>query len=77
MSITQDSSLIFEERRDYNGSGQVEFIGEAVPGTQDGAEGWRIHRRTYESNRLIKIAWANFNADFNKKYSDRESYDYR
>lgn len=77
LSVTQDNTQIFEERRSYNGNGQVEYIGEAVPGSKDAKPVWRIHKRTYEANRLTKIAWANFNAGYDKIWDDRTTYDYR
>ncbi len=77
LSVTQDSSQIFEERRAYNSDGQVEYIGEAQPGTQTSVKGWRIHKRTYVSNRLTNIAWANFDAKFNKIWNSRATYNFR
>ena len=68
---------VVEERRAYNANGQVEYIGEAVPGSEDGEEVWRIHKRTYVNNRLTKISWADYNAKFDKEWDERTTYDYR
>ncbi len=77
LSVTTDDTELFEERRAYNNSGQVEFIGESNPGGNNSKPVWRIHKRTYVSNRLTKIAWANFNAKFNKIWNNRTTYNYR
>lgn len=67
----------FEERRAYNSSGQVEYIGEATPGSEDSVAVWRIHKRVYSSNRLTKISWADYDAEFDKIWDDRATYNYR
>ena len=77
LSVTIDDTELFEERRAYNSSGQLEFIGESAPGGENSKTVWRIHKRTYVSNRLTKIAWANFNAKFNKIWNNRTTYSYR
>ncbi len=77
LPVTQGNTQIFEERRANNASGQVEYIGEAIPGSQNGSPNWRIHKRTYSSNRLTKIAWAKYNAKFDKIWNDRITYNYR
>ncbi len=77
LSVTYDSTQIFEERRFYNGNGQVEFICEAVPGTRESEDGWRIQKRFYTNNRLTKLSWANFNAKFDKICNNRNTYGYR
>jgi len=77
LPVTQNNTLIFEERRSYNADGQVEYIGEAESGSEDNKPVWRIHKRTYANNRLTKIAWSNYNAKFNKIWSSRTSYNYR
>ena len=77
LSVTLDNSDRIEERRSYNSDNQVEFIGEAKPGNEDSRTGWRIHKRSYVDRRHTKVSWANFNANFDKIWTDRTSYDYR
>ena len=76
---TEELKDKFEERRSYDGSNRVEFIGEADPGTKDAATGWRIHKRSYDgsSSRVTKQSWAGFNSKFDKIWNDRSSYNYR
>ncbi len=71
------TDVVYEDRRSYNSDNQVEYIGEALPGSEDSSSVWRIHKRTYVSRRLTKISWSDYNANFDKIWNDRTSYDYR
>lgn len=73
----KDETRIYEERRSYNSDNQVEYIGEAEPGSEDTRPVWRIHKRTYSNKRLTKISWAGYNEKFNKIWNNRSSYNYR
>ena len=52
------------------------FIGEADPGTVTSAAKWRIQKRTYSGNKLIRIKWADGNGNYDKVWDDRAGFDY-
>lgn len=66
-----------------NGTDEVPvYIGEALPGTQDSDAGWRIYRYGYVRDPVSgdmlsgTIRYANGNANFDKVWDDRASYEY-
>lgn len=60
----------------YSGT-NVEYIGEAAPGTATSEVKWRIQKITYNAMGLpLTIKWANGSADFDKEFDERTSYAY-
>lgn len=63
--------------QDFDGGNFPIYIGEAEPGSLKGQGKWRIRKMTYDgSGKLLNIAWANNDGNFDKVWDDRASYDY-
>jgi len=60
----------------YDGSGQLEYVGEAAPGTSVGAEKWRIRKLTYSGTLLTDVQWADGSDKFSKSWNDKATYTY-
>jgi len=61
---------------DFVGGNLPIYVGEAPSGTGSAAVGWRIQKRSYDSNnKLISITWAG-NGKHNQIYSDRATLTY-
>lgn len=54
-----------------NANGQPVYVGRAAPGTAQDAAGWQIQKFTYSGNAIVKIEWADGNAEFDKKWTLR------
>lgn len=54
--------------------GDVLYVGEALPGSSEASELWRIKKISGASD--ITITWAEGNASFNKAWQQRLSYSY-
>ena len=58
-------------------NGNIEYIGEAQPGTSQSDPEWRISKISYDvNNDFDDIKWADGEALFTKKWDDRASYTY-
>jgi hypothetical protein len=55
--------------------GVTTYIGEALPGSNEGAAVWRIKRVT-ENGDDITILWANGSAEFDKVWNNRATFSY-
>lgn len=55
------------------------YTGEADPGTDPSTGNmWRISKMLYDANgNMIGRTWADNDANFNKKWTDRATYSYR
>lgn len=74
LDVMQPTALA--ERRAYNANGQVEYIGEAAPGTAEATAEWRIQKRTYVNNRLTKIEWCDGNANMDNTWTNYDTHSY-
>ena len=61
---------------DFAGGNFPIYVGEATPGSLTSSAVWRIQKRTYTSNKLTKIEWAEGDARFKKIWDDRASLSY-
>ena len=59
-----------------SGTSQVEYVGDAPPGTPTSSPKWRIKKLVYSGTNTTDILWAKGNAEFTKTWDDRESYNY-
>lgn len=57
----------------YDEGATYTYIGEAAPGTSEGAVLWRIKRLTNSNN---TITWADGTSAFTKEWDERASYSY-
>ena len=64
-----------EKRYAYSG-GNVEYIGEARPGTSPATAEWRIKKLTYSGTDPVVESWADGTDDFIKSWALRTSYTY-
>lgn len=53
------------------------YRGEATPGSLDTDPVWRIKRIAFDADGDVVETWANGTAEFNKVWSNRESYSYQ
>lgn len=54
----------------YNADGLVEYVGSAIQGTADDAAGWRIEKRTYDTEkRYIKSRYSKPNQVWDNRAS--------
>jgi len=61
----------------YDGSGRLQYVGQALPGQAEAAAVWQIALYEYDtSNNVIARKYAGGNADFVWQWSERASYSY-
>lgn len=57
------------------------YIGEALPGTADDEAAWRIYCYIYETIEgdleMVGLRYAEGSTNFDKKWTERDTYDYR
>ena len=62
---------------DYDISGNLVYLGRALPGSSQGESVWQISKFIYDiDNNLISILWANGNTSFLNIWNNRASYTY-
>lgn len=59
----------------YSGN-LVEYTGESSPGTPTSEAKWRIKKLTYSGTNVTGTVWAKGNAEFDKIWNNRTSYEY-
>lgn len=59
-----------------SGTSNTEYVGRSAPGTPTSEAKWRIEKYTYDGNKITDIKWAKGNAEFDKVWNDRATYDY-
>lgn len=59
----------------YSGS-NVEYVGEAAPGTPVTESRWRIKKLLYSGSNVTDTVWAKGNAEFDKVWNNRAGYGY-
>ena len=60
----------------YNASGDLEYMGKAVPGTATTEPKWQIQKLVYTDGNLTGIYFADGDMGFSKTWDQRESYSY-
>lgn len=60
----------------YSGS-NVEYIGEANPGTSVASAKWRIKKLVYSGSNVTQILWASGTDLFDKRWSQKATYTYK
>lgn len=75
--ISTEVGSVLKKRIAYDGSGNAEYVGVAIPGTSVFDPRWRISRITYDgSGNAINVDFANGDAGFKAVWQSRESYQY-
>jgi len=59
-----------------SGTSQTEYVGLTSPGTLTSEAKWRIKKLFYDGTKVIDIKWASGNAEFDKIWTSRTSYNY-
>lgn len=59
----------------YTGD-NVEYVGQAKPGTAASAASWSIKKLTYSGSNVTDIQWANSDNGFKFVWDDRATYTY-
>ena len=76
---TQSVNRPLTMKMENNASGQPTYIGEAAPGTPTNEARWRIRKMEYDdgtSSPPTGEVWANGNAEFDKTWNSRTTYNY-
>lgn len=61
----------------YTANGQIEYVGEAEPGSSTGSTVWRIKKLAYDGGGFqTSITWASGNRNFDKEWDERATYVY-
>ena len=72
--LTSDTDI---QLFDYDGSGNTIYVGNAQPGIDSSATGWRIKQLNYNgSNQIISIEFPNGSPAYNFVWDNRASYTY-
>ena len=75
--MLEAESTIYTTKISYTASSQIEYVGEAEPGTGEGVAGWRIKKMTYDGAGLqTDVQWATGNRLFDKTWTGRAGYVY-
>ncbi len=62
---------------DFDGNGNLIYIGLAIPGTPQYIPAWQIRKLTYDgSGNLLTITWADGSRSFNYVWDNRASLTY-
>ena len=61
---------------DYDGSGNLIYQGQAVPGSAKSAAVWKITKFTYSGSNLTDTEWADGNHYEDNVWNDRASLSY-
>jgi len=59
-----------------SGTSNVEYVGEAKPGTATDATGWRIKKLTYSGNNVTQVNCADGNRNNDNIWDSRTDYTY-
>lgn len=59
----------------YSGD-NVEYVGQAKPGTTSATAGWSIKKLTYSGSNVTDVQWANSDSGFIFVWDNRASYTY-
>lgn len=72
-----EEEIVYAKRIDFSADGSYLYRAEAVPGTAESANLWRIRRIDIaQSDGDVTETWAEGNASFNKVWDDRLTYTY-
>jgi len=72
-----EEEIVYAKRVDFSADGSYLYRAEAVPGTAESANVWRIRRIDIaQSDGDVTETWAEGNALFNKVWDDRLTYTY-
>lgn len=64
------------QRIDYDSNGLPEYMGWALPGTTNSADGWFIKKNTISGTQITEVNFANGSTDFNQVWNDRTGGSY-
>jgi hypothetical protein len=70
-----DEEMPYAKRIDFVSDNEL-YKGEALVGTTDNLPYWRIHKIIIGSDSDVTETWANGNADYDKVWADRSTYNY-
>jgi hypothetical protein len=69
--------LVHIKNFEYDGSGNLIYIGYALPNSADADSKWMIKKATYDaSNNILTEKFAGGNANLDKQWTLRASYSY-
>lgn len=60
----------------YDGSGNIEYLGEALPGSLTSESKWRIAKLAYSSGNMTSMKYADSSTDFDKVWDNKATYTY-
>lgn len=68
--------IFLKKRFENNASGQVIYVGFALPGTATSSAAWAIKKLTYDGFYITQEDWADGVNTFTKVWDDRATYTY-
>ena len=75
--IAQTAADQFTKSLDYDGNGNMIYLGRAVQGTEKSVSAWQIIQFTYDgNNRLTDVKWCDGNTQFDNIWDNRASLSY-
>lgn len=74
--VTNADRLTIANYSAPNAQGNMEYSGEAAPGTADSDPKWRITKTIYGLDGSLKVRFANSSIKFDCVWDDRENYVY-
>lgn len=60
----------------YDVSGNLEYLGVALPGVSTASIGWKIAKMSYSSGNMTSYLFANGDSSFNYIWDNRATYSY-
>lgn len=76
LKSVQTEKKMYAVRYENDSNGNVIYAGEAVPGSPENKDLWRIKKFTYENNFVTTTDWADGITTFTKKWEKRAEYRY-
>jgi len=61
---------------EYDGSGNLLYLGNAAAGSSKGAASWKIKKFTYSGGSLTDVQYADGNANYDNIWDDRAGLSY-
>jgi len=76
-NVMLEETLLLTQRIAYNSDGYEQYIGYARPGADESDDQWVIHQLVYDtSNRMVSKLFAGGSKAFDKRWTERASYEY-
>jgi len=72
----EDISALFAIQVSRDGTGDIEYVGYAKPGTATSVTRWQIKKVTYTDSNIDTVGFADGNDQFDNEWDERTGYTY-